>query len=86
MNKTKWSRVTVVLDKKTGDEIRYVSSVTGTPVSEIVRDVISDPVAHLAGALRVLHQDPSPEALERLRLASSAAVDAAYTDFHKRDG
>lgn len=86
MNKTKWSRVTVVLDKKTGDEVRYISTVTGTPVSEIVREVVKDPVAHLAKLLTTLEQDPSAEALERLRLSSAATVDAAYNEFHRRHG
>jgi hypothetical protein len=86
MNKTKWSRVTVVLDKKTGDEIRYVSAVTGTPVSEIVRDVISSPVAQLAGTLRELQADPSPERLEQLRSACGETVDSAHAEFHRRHG
>ena len=86
MNKTKWSRVTVVLDKKTGDEIRYISEVTETPVSEIVRDVLSDPVAHLAGVLRQLQSDPSPEAMGRLEAQSRATVDRAHSEFHKRYG
>jgi hypothetical protein len=86
MNKTKWSRVTVVLDKKTGDEIRYVSAVTGTPVSEIVRDVISAPVAHLAGTLQALQADQTPEALQRLQDSCTATVDQAHAEYHRRVG
>jgi UDP-N-acetylglucosamine 2-epimerase len=86
MDKKKWSRVSVVLDKKTGDEIRYVSAVTGTPVSEIVRDVLADPVAHLAGTLRTLQADPSPESLKRLLDSTTATVDTAHAEFHRRHG
>ncbi len=86
MDRKKWSRVSVVLDKKTGDEIRYVSAVTGTPVSEVVRDMIADPVAHLAGTLRALQADPSPENLQRVQSTISDTVDRAHTEFHRRAG
>lgn len=86
MNKTKWSRVTVVLDKKTGDEIRYVSAVTNTPVSVIVRDVLADPVAYLAGNLKKLEANPTPEGLKALENTARETVDSAHAGFHKRYG
>lgn len=86
MNKTKWSRVTVVLDKKTGDEIRYVSEVTDTPVSEIIRDILSAPVSQLADTIKQLQADPSPEAMGRLEAKSRQSVDKAHGEFHRRFG
>jgi hypothetical protein len=81
MNKEKYARLTVVLDLKTDRAIRYVSAITETGVSELVRGLISVPAVAMADALSAAVEAKTPEQRKAVEDQMDMFVEGAYGDY-----
>ncbi len=61
MNREKLARTTFVLFRETHEQLGYVSRRMGVSRSELVRDVLADPVAMMAKWCESLPEHPTPE-------------------------
>lgn len=52
MNTTRYARVTMVLDRHTDEGLSYLSRRFGRSKSELVRDVLEEPVRGMVGMLQ----------------------------------
>jgi limonene-1,2-epoxide hydrolase len=76
MNHEKYSRLSIVVDKKTDRSIRYIAAMTDRDISAVVRELISDHAHWLADALG------NPTGLDDF----NAYVDQAYLDHVQQRG
>ena len=61
MNSAKLARTTFVLLRETHDQLEYISRRMGVSRSELVRDVLAEPVALMAKWVQSVPDQPSPE-------------------------
>jgi hypothetical protein len=66
MNTAKLARTTFVLDRETHDQLAYISRRMGVSRSELVRDVLAEPVALMAKWALSLPDKPTPEDAARV--------------------
>ena len=66
MNTTRYSRVTLVLDRHTDEGLAYLSKRFGRSKSELVRDVLEEPVQ---GMVAMLHRFPDGAEIDPAQLA-----------------
>ncbi len=59
MNTSKLARTSFVLDRETHDQLQYLSFRMGVSRSELVRDVIAEPIALMAKWMLSVPDDPS---------------------------
>jgi hypothetical protein len=59
MNTSKLARTSFVLDRETHDQLRYLSSRMGVSRSELVRDVLAEPIALMAKWMLSVPDDPT---------------------------
>ena len=69
MNADKFSRVTLVLDRRTDEQLHYLSRRTGGSRSEIVRNLLADPVDDLCKLMAMVPSDPKDVDLRQLAFA-----------------
>jgi hypothetical protein len=67
MNTAKLARSTFVLDRETHSQLRRISVRMGVSRSELVRDVLTEPVAMMAKWVDALPDDSSPADGDLLR-------------------
>lgn len=67
MNTDKLARATFVIDRATHDQLVYVCRRMGVSRSELVRDVLAEPVAMMAKWVRSVPDEPTEEDAARLR-------------------
>lgn len=81
MNKEKYARMTVVLDVETDRALRCIALLTERGVSEVVRELVSEPALALAeglsGASFALSADPNLSIDDTLDMF----VEGAYGDY-----
>lgn len=66
MNKAKLARTTFVLDRETHEQLEYISRRMKVSRSELVRDVLAEPVAMMARWVKATPEAPTPEDAESL--------------------
>ena len=66
MNKAKLARTTFVLDRETHDQLDYISRRMNVSRSELVRDVLAEPVAMMARWVQATPDVPTPADAESL--------------------
>jgi hypothetical protein len=66
MNKAKLARTTFVLDRETHDQLAYISRRMKVSRSELVRDVLAEPVAMMAKWVKATPEAPTPGERETL--------------------
>jgi hypothetical protein len=81
MNKQKYARLTVVLDVKTDRALRCISLLTDRGVSEVVRELISEPAIVLAEAMSGAAFDMSANRHMSVEDTLDMFVEGAYTDY-----
>ena len=70
MNTAKLARATFVLDRETRDELAFISDRLGVSQSELVRDVLAEPVALMAKWVRAVPDAPTLDDATRLQHAA----------------
>ena len=80
MNTAKLARATFVLDRETRDELAFISDRLGVSQSELVRDVLAEPVAMMAKWVRAVPDAPTAD--DAMRLQDAAQGD--LVDFIER--
>lgn len=65
MNEKNLARVTVVLSRRTADQLRSLSHRFGVSASALVREAITEPVEIMAAALSDVSDRPTKEDAER---------------------
>ena len=80
MNAETLARATFVLHKETAHDLAYLSERFGVSRSELVRNLLSEPVAKIAGAIRAVPLDPTPADLRQLALAGLDLIDDQLAD------
>lgn len=85
MNADRYSRVTFVLDRHTDEGLAYVSRRLGRSKSELVRDVLDEPVRGMVGMLQRFPDgaeiDPRQLALAGLEMIDSV-IDEPLKTLH----
>lgn len=76
MNENLLARATFVLDRHTFEQLGFLSSRMGVSRSELVRQVLAEPVAHMAGLLARVPANPTPDQLKLLAREGLALVDS----------
>lgn len=66
MNADRYARVTIVLDRSTDEALTYLSKRLQSSKSELVREVLAEPVAAMKG---VLAQFPEGESIDPRQMA-----------------
>ena len=77
MNTETLARCTFVLAKSTAKHLSFLSHRFQRSRSQIVRDLLSEPVAAMAQLLQTLPSDPTSADIRQLRLDGLAAIDQA---------
>lgn len=80
MNREKYARLTVVVDLRTDKALRYLSQVTDRGVSEIVRELISEPAAAMADTFSGLNTS-DPDSVRAALDNMDLFVADAYADY-----
>lgn len=80
MNKAKLARSTFVLDRATHEDLAYIARRMKVSRSELVRDVLAEPVAMMAKWVRAVPDDPSKADVDQLDLL----VQNDFGDFFAR--
>jgi hypothetical protein len=75
MNAELLARATFVLHRETAEELAYVSERFGVSRSELVRDLLTEPVSRMAGILREVPSEPTPADLRQLALSGLDMID-----------
>lgn len=81
MNKDKYARLTIVLDQKTDQALRYISVMTDTGLSEVVRELISEPAAAYADMLGTALKAKTPADIKAASDNLDMFVEGAYGDY-----
>lgn len=77
MNKDRLARATFVLDRQTAEELAYISKRMKVSQSELVRDVLAEPVAMMAKWVRNTPDAPTADEADKL----GDALQADLVDF-----
>lgn len=75
MNTDQLARCTFVLDRSTAHHLAYLSSRFKRSRSDIVRELLKDPIESMATLVQSVPDDPSPEDLRQLVLTGLETVD-----------
>lgn len=75
MNTDNLARCTFVLDRPTAEQLAYLSRRFQRSRSELVRDLLREPVEAMAELIRAVPDEPSPEDLRQLVLTGLETVD-----------
>lgn len=86
MDAEKYSRLTVVLDKRTDRALRHIAAITDTPVSAVVRDLLAEPAAAIADALVDVVAAKSPAERQTVLDQLDMFVEGAYGDYLQARG
>jgi hypothetical protein len=81
MNKEKYARLTVVLDLPTDAAIRRIANMTDQSVSNIVRDLISEPAMILATSLEGVLASNSPDVQKAALAQLEMFVESQYGEY-----
>lgn len=73
-------RVTFVLQSETVEALAYVSERTGTSMSAIMREVVSEPIVMLADAMRGVPDKPDADQLDLFRVHMVQVVNGAIVE------
>ena len=76
MNENLLARATFVLERQTAEQLSYLSDRMGVSRSELVRQVLTQPVAEMAALLGRLPDNPTDADLRQLALDGLGLVDA----------
>jgi hypothetical protein len=66
MNTSKLARTSFVLDRETHDQLAYLSTRMGVSRSELVRDVLAEPIALMAKWMLSVPDDPTTADVDRV--------------------
>jgi predicted DNA-binding protein len=66
MNTSKLARTSFVLDRETHDQLQYLSRRMGVSRSELVRDVLAEPISLMAKWMLSVPDDPTGNDAERV--------------------
>jgi len=75
MNENLWSRATFVLEPKTVEQLAYLSDRMGVSRSELVRQVLTEPVAQMAELFGRIPANPTEHDLRQLAIDGLEVVD-----------
>lgn len=75
MNAETLARATFVLHRETAEDLAYLSERFGVSRSELVRGLLSEPVAKMTEIVRGVPVDPSPADLRQLALSGLDMID-----------
>ncbi len=81
MNKEKYARVCVVLDLETDRALRHISAVTHHGISEIVRELIAEPVGVLSRTLAAAESAKTPADRDLVLDQIDMFVEGAYGSY-----
>lgn len=81
MNKEKYARLTVVLPVETDRTLRRFASATDQGLSEVVRDLLEQPVAMIAGALDGLAAAETGADVSAVLDQADMFLEGAYGEF-----
>lgn len=73
-------RVTFVLQSETVEALAYVSERTGTSMSAIMREVVSEPIVMLASAFRGVPEKPDEAQLDLFRAHMVQVLNGAIVE------
>lgn len=76
MNSEALARVTFVIDRRTSEDLVYLSERLGQSRSSLVREVLAAPVAGMAEMLRSVPDNPSPADVRQLALYGLELADS----------
>ena len=77
MNSETLARATFVLDRKTAEQLAYLSDRLGVSRSELVRSVLAEPVDQMVGLMGRVPENPSESDLRQLALEGLEAFERA---------
>lgn len=80
MNTSKLARTSFVLDRETHDQLQYLSSRMGVSRSELVRDVLAEPISLMAKWMQSVPDDATPA--DAVRVGEEIQLD--MVDFIER--
>lgn len=86
MNKKKWSRLSIVVEKETSLALGAVSQVSGLSVSAVVRHLIAEPAAMMADAYCNSVSAASPEAVRAIEDQVDMFVEGQYGEYLRNRG
>ena len=75
MNSETLARATFVLDRRTAEQLAYISGRLGVSRSELVRSVLAEPVETMAGMMGRVPENPTDADLRQLALEGLEAFD-----------
>lgn len=75
MNAETLARATFVLRRETAEDLAYLSERFGVSRSELVRGLLSEPVAKMTAIVRGVPPDPDPADLRQLAIAGLDMID-----------
>lgn len=75
MNAETLARATFVLHRETSEDLAYLSERFGVSRSELVRGLLSEPVAKMSAIVRGVPAEPSPQDLRQMALAGLDMID-----------
>lgn len=79
MNTDKLVRSTFVLDRETSDRLTYIARRFGRSRSDLVREVLAEPVAVMESLVRGVPENPTQADLRQLALRGLDAIDDIQT-------
>lgn len=77
MNSETLARATFVLDRKTAEQLAFISGRLGVSRSELVRSVLAEPVQQMAGLMGRVPENPSQADLRQLAIEGLDAFEKA---------
>ena len=77
MNSETLARATFVLDRKTAEQLAYLSDRLGVSRSELVRSVLAEPVDQMVGLMGRVPENPSESDLRQLALEGLESFERA---------
>lgn len=77
MNSETLARATFVLDRRTAEQLAYLSDRLGVSRSELVRSVLAEPVDQMVGLMGRVPENPSESDLRQLALAGLESFERA---------
>ena len=80
MNTDNLARCTFVLDRTTAHQLAYLSRRFGRSRSDLVRDMLKEPVHALASMVERVPDDPTPDDLRQLALLGLDLVEQVADD------
>lgn len=75
MNSAKLARATFVINRDTSEQLGYLSSRMGVSRSELVREMLAEPVDRMAGLLGSLPEQPTEADIRQLALSGLGVIE-----------